>query len=223
MHRLAAAILGMALFTGCHPEVLPMAEAPHTTPLGALHEGQDVDGFTARAVYLDDAGHPMGARFVHDHTGFVFDYVRLESVPQGFVWVNTVPTSDRGEPHTQEHLLLGKGNKGRAVASMQDMWLVGSSAFTTQVHTCYHFDSPSGPEVFFDALGKQLDALLHPDYTDEEIRREVHHFGIAKDADGTLRLDEKGTVYNEMISTSDRWWARLWRAMNQARWGAGHP
>ena len=31
----------------------------------------------------------------------------------------TFPTSNMGEPHTQEHLLLGKGNKGRAVASLR--------------------------------------------------------------------------------------------------------
>ena len=40
-------------------------------------------------------------------------YLRIESAPQGFIWVNTYPTSDKGEPHTQEHLLLGKGDRGR--------------------------------------------------------------------------------------------------------------
>ena len=47
----------------------------------------------------------------------------------------------------------------------------------------------------------QLDALLNPDYTDEEIRREVRNFGVDKADDGTLRLEEKGTVYNEMVRT----------------------
>ena len=43
-----------------------------------------------------------------------------------------------------------------------------------------------------------MDALLYPDYSDEEIRREVRNFGVDEDPqDGSLRLEEKGTVYNE--------------------------
>ena len=68
-------------------------------------------------------------------------------MPQAFIWVNSYPTSDMGEPHTQEHLLLGKGNKGRAVAGQQVMSLVRSSAFTMQERTCYHFNTSAGGEV----------------------------------------------------------------------------
>src|SRR4051794_35495408 len=81
--------------------------------LGSLSEGAKVRGFMATELYLDDADKPMGARFVHDATGFTFDYLRIETAPQGFIWVNSFPTSDMGEPHTQEHLLLGKGDRGR--------------------------------------------------------------------------------------------------------------
>ena len=39
---------------------------------------------------------------------------------------------------------------------------------------------------------RRMDALLHPDYTDEEIRREVRNFGITENpADHTLGLEEK--------------------------------
>src|SRR5215212_9540466 len=59
-----------------------------------LTPGRVVHGFRAAAVYLNDADRPMGARFVHVRTGFVFDALRLESVPQGYIWVNSFPTSD---------------------------------------------------------------------------------------------------------------------------------
>jgi hypothetical protein len=71
-------------------------------------------GFRAAAVYLNDADQPFGARFIHKKTGFTLDLIQVQSVPQAFVWVNSFPVSDKGEPHTQEHLLMGKGNAGRA-------------------------------------------------------------------------------------------------------------
>ena len=167
--------------------------------LDQLTEGAKLHGFTAAAVYLDDADKPIGAKLVHDKSGFTLQYLRIESAPQGFIWVNSFPTSDHGEPHTQEHLLLGKGERGRRLGSSEAMALATSSAFTEQWHTAYHFHTVAGPDVFWPVFEDQLDALLYPDYTDEEIRREVRNFGVDKAADGTLHLEEKGTVYNEMV------------------------
>jgi Zn-dependent M16 (insulinase) family peptidase len=145
-------------------------------------------------------------------------------VPQVFAWVNSFPTSDRGEPHTQEHLLLGKGNVGRAHSGLEGMSLVSSSAFTQQWRTCYHFHTAGGPEIFYKLFESQMDALLHPDYTDEEIRREVSHWGINENpADKTLRLEEKGTVYQEMVSSYERPISLLLRAENQMLYGPQHP
>jgi hypothetical protein len=53
---------------------------------------------------------------VHARTGFTLYLLRLETAPQAFIWVDTWLVSDMGEPHTQESLLLGKRNVGRAVA-----------------------------------------------------------------------------------------------------------
>ena len=54
------------------------------------------------------------------------------------------------------------------------------------------------------------------DYTDEEIRREVRNYGVTENpVDKTLRLEEKGTVYNEMVSSMDRPNYRIFRAMDQ--------
>jgi Zn-dependent M16 (insulinase) family peptidase len=181
-------------------------------------------GFHATALYLDDAGQPFGARFVHDKTGFTLDLIQVQSVPQAFTWVNTFPVSDKGEPHTQEHLLVGKGNVGRSFAASESMTLSNSSAFTMQWRTCYDFNTNAGLDVFYDSLSMQLNALLHPDYTDEEIGREVRNFGVsANPATHELRLEEKGTVYNEMVSSMAK---PDWVLYNQQLldvYGPGHP
>jgi Zn-dependent M16 (insulinase) family peptidase len=202
----------------------PAATANATdASLDALTEGAKLHGFTVAAVYLDDADKPLGARFMHDKTGFTFDYLRIESAPQGFIWVNSFPTSDKGEPHTQEHLLLGKGDRGRRLGSSEAMALAESSAFTAQWRTAYHFHTVAGNDVFWPVFVNHLDALLNPDYTDEEIRREVRNFGVDKADDGTLRLEEKGTVYNEMVRTYEAPETNLWRAAGQLVYGATHP
>ena len=189
-----------------------------------LTPGQVVHGFRAGAVYLNDADRPMGARFVHVRTGFIFDALRLESVPQGYLWVNSFPSSDMGEPHTQEHLLLGKGNVGRAVASFESAALTVSNAYTQQWRTVYVFHTAAGPQVFYDLFERRMDALLHPDYTDEEIRREVRNFGVAEDpATKTLKLEEKGSVYNEMVSSFNNPGSRLFRTLARTLYGPTHP
>lgn len=181
-------------------------------------------GFHSVAVYLDDAGQPFGARFVHDKTDFTLDLIQVQSVPQAFTWVNTFPVSDKGEPHTQEHLLVGKGNVGRAFAATESMTLSNSSAFTMQWRTCYDFNTNAGLDIFYDGLRMQLNALLHPDYTDEEIGREVRNFGVAENpATHQLRLEEKGTVYNEMVSSMAKPDWVLYSQELLDVYGPGHP
>ena len=197
------------------------------TPVRALDqlaEGQHARGFTARALYLDDAGKPIGARFVHDKTGFQVDYLRIESAPQGYLWVRSYPTSDKGEPHTQEHLLLGKGNRGRKLGSDEAMALVQANAFTEQWRTNYTFRTVAGPDAYWGELADHLDALLNPDYTDEEIRREVRNFGVdTSPPTNALHLEEKGTVYNEMVGYYENPEAVAGRAIGQLVYGATHP
>jgi Zn-dependent M16 (insulinase) family peptidase len=192
--------------------------------LSKLTQGEIVNGFRTDAVYLNDAGSPVGARFKHVRSAFTFDYLCVQTAPQAFIWVNTPPTSDMGEAHTQEHLLLGKGNKGRSVATLENMSMTSSTAMTMQWRTCYHFNTTAGPDVFYEQVQTRLDALLHPDYTDEEVAREVRNFGVSKDAkDGLLKLEEKGTVYNEMVSASKTPNNPVWRAQNATLYGKEHP
>lgn len=92
-------------------------------PLDQLTKGQTIQGFRVDAVYLNDSNQPMGARFIHDKSGFTLDLLQIESVPQAYTWVSSIPVSEQGEPHTQEHLLLAKGTTGRAFASLDTMSL----------------------------------------------------------------------------------------------------
>lgn len=181
-------------------------------------------GFRSAAVYLDDSGKPFGARWIHEKTGFTLDLIQVQSVPQAFTWVNSFPVSDKGEPHTQEHLLVGKGNVGRAFAANESMTLSLSSAFTMQWRTCYHFHTNAGLEVFYDGLRTQLNALLHPDYSDEEIAREVRNFGVSENpTTHQLRLEEKGTVYNEMVSSMAKPDWLLYQSILSDIYGNAHP
>src|SRR3569623_67954 len=209
------------------PPPLPATTVPPASEAAPeraqLREGGHVRGYTVAAVYLDDAEQPVGAKLVHDATGFQLDYLRIESAPQGYLWVNSYPPSDQGEPHTQEHLLLGKGNRGRRLGSSEAMALATSTAFTEQWHTAYLFHTVAGADVYWSVFENELDAVLNPDYTDEEIRREVRNFGLDKGGDGTLHLEEKGTVYNEMVRAYEDPEAILSRTLHQLAYGAKHP
>jgi Zn-dependent M16 (insulinase) family peptidase len=189
-----------------------------------LEQEQKIADFRVESVYENEAGRAIGARFKHIPSGFVLDLLRIQSVPQAFIWVNSFPPSDMGEPHTCEHLMLGKGARGRYVGSLEEMSLGSSSAFTGQIQTCYHFHTAAGTDVFFELMEAKLEALIHPDFSDEEIRREVCNMGYAVDPiDSSLRLEEKGTVYNEMLSSFERPWGNLGRELGRMLYGPNHP
>ena len=202
--------------------LLPAALAA-PVDLSRLAPGDKSHGFRVDSIYLDAADRPLGARFMHQSTGFTLDLLQIESVPQSFSWVNTFATSDQGEPHTQEHLLLLRGKRGRTLATRQSMSLVTHSAFTQTWRTSYFFNTSAGTDVFFDVFAEQQRAMLHPDYSDAEIRLEVRNFGVTRNADGTLRLEEKGTVYNEMVASMANATSKRWRAFNHAVYGTRHP
>ncbi len=190
--------------------------------LKTLKAGDRAYGFEAVSVYLDAADRPLGARFMHRPTGFQLDLLQIESVPQAFTWVKTFATSDQGEPHTQEHLLLLRGKSGRTLATKQSMSLVTHSAYTETWRTSYFFNTTAGVDTFFDIYAQQQSAMLHPDYSDAEIRLEVRNFGVTQGGDGQLRLEEKGTVYNEMVASMANGPWKAWRAQNHAVYGTRH-
>jgi hypothetical protein len=228
-------VLGCALsfaFMGCTPPP-PVTPPPTVTPaspplvtamtLDALHQGDTAHGWSAVSAYIDDEGRSRGARFVHTRTGFTLDLLSIESSPQAMLYVGTYPSTSDGEPHTQEHLLLGRGNKGRMLGNLDHVSLTEWSAFTAQFRTAYHFRTNAGPRAFFPVFETQLDALLHPDYTDEDIRREVRDFEVTRGASGKRALTEKGTVYNEMVRTFDNPEERGGLELGRLIYGQEHP
>lgn len=193
------------------------------SPLEKLSPGQSLEGFKVANLYDNSVGKAMGARFISNKYGFIVDLLQIQSVPQAFFWVKSAPKWDKGEPHTCEHLLLGKGNLGRYVSALEDMALGNSSAYTQQLRTCYHFHTTAGEETFYQIFEAKLKALLHPDFTDEEIRREVCHIGVVENEDGSYSLDEKGTVYTEMVSAFEKPWYYHFRVMDEMLYGPDHP
>ena len=192
--------------------------------LESLTPNESVHGFKLVNLYDDASGRAMGARFMSEQHGFIVDVMQIQSVPQAFFWIKTPITGSRGEPHACEHLLLGKGNRGRYVAALEDMALGNSTAYTNQYRTCYHFNTTAGPGTFYDIFEAKMQALLHPDFTDEEIQREVCHIGVVEDPQtGKLSLDEKGTVYTEMVSSFERPYYHTYRRLFQMVYGKEHP
>jgi len=199
------------------------SSAQEKVVLSELTKGKVVDGFKTEAIYLNDADKPMGGRFIHQKSGFTLDLLQIESVPQTFIWVNTFPVSDRGEPHTQEHLLITKGNKGHELNTREGMSLATSNAFTNQIYTAYDFYTGAGPDVFYSLFEGYLDALLYPDYTDEEVSREVRNWGVSENPDKTLRIEEKGSVYNEMSTTMNNPYALMYDTIGRLIYGNANP
>ncbi len=192
--------------------------------LEGLQPNQVVDGFRVVNLYDDASGKAMGARFMSEKNGFIIDLLEIQSVPQSFMWIKTPISASRGEPHACEHLLLGKGNRGRYVAALEDMALANSTAYTEQYRTCYQFNTCAGDDTFYQIFEAKLQALLHPDFTDEEIRREVCHLGVVENPqDSTLSIDEKGTVYTEMVSSFEKPYYNTYRKLFQLVYGQNHP
>ncbi len=189
----------------------------------SLKPNETLEGFKVVSVYLSGSGHRMGARLVHEKTGFTLDLLQIESVPQAFIYANTFPISDRGEPHTQEHLLITKGNKGHDLRTREGMSLAVSNAFTSQLHTAYNFYTGAGADVFYGLFNSYMDALLNPDYTNEEVKREVRNWGVSEAPDKTLSIKEKGSVYNEMSTTMNDPAAILYDQMGRMLYGNTHP
>lgn len=184
---------------------------------------ETIDGFKVTSVYLGGTGQPMGARLIHIKTGFTLDLLQIESVPQAFLYANTFPVSDRGEPHTQEHLLITKGNKGHDINTREGMSLAVSNAFTSQLHTAYNFYTGAGADVFYSLFDHYMDALLYPDYTTEEVKREVRNWGVSEAPDKTLSIKEKGSVYNEMSTTMNDPGAIIYDEIGRLLYGNHHP
>jgi Zn-dependent M16 (insulinase) family peptidase len=187
--------------------------------LARLKEGDVRHGFTVRAAFTGVSSARIGVRLGH-RTGLQLDAFVFPSVPQASVQVRTPPVSDRGEPHTLEHLTVGKGRMGKLLGTLQQMRLVTGSAGTYPDVTMYQIRTPIGRDGFYEMLEHYLETLVRPDFTDEEVRREVANLEVVQAEDGRLSLAERGTVYNEVVAQSR---ARIWWQLQKMVFREPHP
>jgi Zn-dependent M16 (insulinase) family peptidase len=112
---------------------------------------------------------------------------------------------------------------GKLLGTLQQMRLVTGSAGTHQDVTTYQIRTPIGRDGFYEMLEHYLETLVRPDFTDEEVRREVANLEVVQAEDGRLGLAERGTVYNEMVVHIAQPNAKLWWQLQKIALGAPHP
>jgi Zn-dependent M16 (insulinase) family peptidase len=197
-------------------------DALNATNLANLKENEELVDFRVANLFGDAAGHVVGVKLWHIPTGAPVFLLQMETVPQVFMWVDAPPRSNQGLAHALEHLLAGKGTKGRYSTLLRDMRLSASNAATTEDFNYYSFSSGAGLEGFFEQFHAWLDALFRPDFTDTEAEREFYHLGIARDP-GTKKktLIEQGTVYDEMQSRLGKY--DYYYAANRQTLGEDNP
>src|SRR5215813_3572543 len=182
--------------------ILQAAVVQATEPsdqLSRLKKDQKIADFRVANVYSDAAGKIVGAKFLHVPTGSPLFVIQIETVPQVCIWIDEPADSNKGLPHSLEHLVYGKGIKGRYARLLTEMKLGGHTALTTTDFNIYHFYSGGTTDDLLEQLHAWMDALFRPDFTDVEAEREFYNFGVTVDSrTGKKSLTEKGTVYNEM-------------------------
>ena len=241
---LAANLVAVAI-TACSSPAAPPLASPHQPPppppeqtaraqpppppatptLETLHQGDDLHGFRVDAVYLDDADHRIGARFIHDATQLRASTTCASSPRRRrYIWVNTFPTSDKGEPHTQEHLLLGKGDRGRRLGSMRGDGARRVERVHRAVAHRYHFPHRRRPR-------RVLAGVPEPARRDAQPR--LHRRGDPPRGPQLRRRQGAPTARStsrRRAPSTTRWSAPtrtptppLWRAAGQLVYGATHP
>jgi len=188
-----------------------------------LRHKTKLSGFTVEHVYTGISGGPAGVRLAHP-SGMNVDLLLFRSVPQASLSFTTYPVSDGGEPHAIEHIVLGKGAKGKYLSMLLDMYLSESTAATYPELTVYQFNTISSVKDFYKVFETFLDTLLNPDFLDEEIVGEIYNLSAQKDgASGKFCLEEKGTVYNEMVVAMEKPSSCNWQQLSEILYGKTHP
>jgi Zn-dependent M16 (insulinase) family peptidase len=167
--------------------------------LSSLKQNQKIGAFRVVSLLADAENKVVGAKFLHGPSNAPVYVIQIETAPQTFMWVDTPENSNRGLPHSLEHLLATKGTKGRYLNLLRIMRFSQFGAATNEDYNMYCLTSGTGMEGFTEQLHIFLDALYNPDFSDIEAEREFYHFGVSSDPKTKKRvLVEQGTVYNEV-------------------------
>lgn len=187
-----------------------------------LQKGESVSDFRVANLYSDANGSIVAIKLLHVTSGAPVFILRMETVPQVLLWIDTPDDSNRGLPHALEHLLESKGAKGRYFKLLKDMRLSRSDAATAEDFNYYSFASGAGLDGFFELFHALLDALYNPDFTDIEAERELYHFGVSGGTEDHNRLlVEQGSVYDEM--QTDQGSYNYYFALNKHTLGPHNP
>src|SRR6185312_7895179 len=145
-----------------------------SSDLNALKPDEIVAGLRVANLYADSNGRVVGAKLREIQSGAPIYLFEIDTVPQVFMWVDAPANSDGGLAHSLEHLLAGKGTKGRYLNLLKEMRFSQSAAGTTDDFNLYSFSSGTGLDGFFEQFNAWLNALYKPDFTDLEAEREFY-------------------------------------------------
>src|SRR5579864_5395878 len=106
------------LFAFLRPDGLTALQS--TGDLSNLKNDERIADFRVANLFSDEDGGIVGAKFRHIPTGAPVYFLQIETVPQAYMWIDTPTDSSLGLPHSLEHLLAGKGTKGRYVSLLRD-------------------------------------------------------------------------------------------------------
>lgn len=203
-------------------QALGLGTRGSTDALSTLKNNQELAGFRVASLYSGPGGRIVGAKFWHIATGAPVYFLQIETVPQVFTWIDTPADSNKGLPHSLEHLLAGRGTTGRYYSLLANMRLSQTEAATSRDFNFYGLSSGAGMDGFFELFHALLDALYHPDFTDGEAGREFYHVGVAADPVTKRRtLTEQGAVYDEMQTREGRF--TYYFELNKRLFGEENP
>lgn len=132
--------------------------------------------------------------FIHYFSCFFFFFqFSFSSQCSCSIVVPTVPSNNRGLPHTLEHLIF-LGSEKIPFRGFLDVFAgrcisLGTDAYTTIDHTSYSFTT-AGFEGFVKILPVFLEYIFRPTLTEANFRTEVYHVDD--------KAQQKGVVFCEM-------------------------
>jgi Zn-dependent M16 (insulinase) family peptidase len=152
-----------------------------------LYVGQTLDGFhidqitplpELRAMAIRATHRKSAARILHLFTPSDTENLFSVTFP-------TPPPDDTGVPHILEHAVLGGSKKFPVREPFFEMIKMSMATFinamTSQAYTVYPVAS-NVKKDFFNLAEVYLDAVFHPQLTEDIFRREGHHFTLENNA-----------------------------------------
>ncbi len=121
-----------------------------------MEEGESIGPFKSEKIYLNDDNEVLGIKLKHSGLNVPVIVFKMATVPQLFTWVDTPELTNRGLPHSLEHLLVGKGARPKFRLRERDMLLGKENIATYNDYVFFGLGSSGSLTSFY----KMLDSLL---------------------------------------------------------------